>query len=128
DFVHKNQIYGSKSVVTRAVNAINKKDEPSGFIILLHEDVYHSLSLKDRTQMANACAYLVFNYYEIYETSWWDEWGPIVLIAVFIIVAVVVTVATGGAGIGILGSAEAIGAALGLTGTAALIVGATANV
>lgn len=126
NFVHKNQIYGSKSVITRAVDAIDD-DETSGFIILLHEDVYHSLSLVDRTQMATACAYLVFNFYEIYETSWWEDWGPIVLIVAFVVIAVVVTVATGGAGIGLLGSAEAVGGFLGLTGTAALIVGSAVN-
>lgn len=125
-FTHKNQIYGSKSVTTRAVNAIDD-DETSGFIILLHEDVYHSLSLVDRTQMATACAYIVINSYEVRKTSWWEDWGAIVLIIIVVIVTVVVTVATGGAGIGLLGSAEAVGGALGLTGTAALIVGTAAN-
>lgn len=126
DFTHKNQIYGSKSVITRAVDAIND-DETSGFIILLHEDLYHSLSLVDRTQMATACAYLVFNCYEVRKTNFWEDWGPIILIAAFVIAAVAITIATGGAGIGLLGSAEAVGAALGLSGTTALIVGATAN-
>lgn len=126
DFVHKNEIYGSKSVITHAVDAIDD-DETSGFIILLHEDVYHSLSLVDRTQMATACAYLVFNCYEVKKTNFWEDWGAIILVVAFIIISVAITVATGGAGIGLLGSAEAVGAALGFTGTAAIIVGATAN-
>src|SRR5690606_13572231 len=125
-FIHKNQIYENNSVITRATNAIND-EETSGFIIPLHEDVYHSLSLVDRTQMANACAYLVFNCYEVKKTNFWEDWAAIILTVIVIIVTVAITVATGGAGIGLLGSAEAVGTALGFTGTTAVIVGATVN-
>lgn len=125
-FTHKNQIYENNSVITRATDAIND-EETSGFIILLHEDVYHSLSLVDRTQMANACAYLVINCYEVKKTNFWEDWAAIILTVIVIIVTVAITVATGGAGIGLLGSAEAVGTALGFTGTTALIVGATVN-
>lgn len=126
DLVHKNEIYGDNSDDTKAVDAIDDEGT-SKFIVLLHEEIYHSFSLVERTQIAASCAYLVLNYYEVHEPDFWEEWLPIILTVAAIVLTVVITVVTGGAGIGLLGPAEAVGATLGFTGTTALIVGATVN-
>src|SRR5690606_8690314 len=126
DLVHKNEMYGNNSDDTQAGDAINDK-KTSKFIVLLHEEIYHSFSLVEQTHIATSCAYLVLNYYEVHELSFWEEWLPTIITVVIVILTVVITVATGGAGIGLLGPAEAVGASLGFTGTTALIVGATIN-
>lgn len=125
-FRHDNIIYENKSVVIYADEAL-RDDEESGFIIPFHEDVYHTMSLVDRTQMATACCFLVFNCYEVNKTSFWEDWGAVILIVAFVVIAVVVTIATGGAGAGLLGSAASVGASLGLSGVAAIAIGAAAN-
>lgn len=124
---HRNYIYENERVLTLAVEALQDGEE-SGFIIPLHEDVYHSISLKDRTQMATACCFLVFNCSAIRKTSFWEDFGVILVIILIIAVSVVVTIITGGTGtVGLLGSAEAVGTFFGATGTAALIIGAAVN-
>lgn len=125
---HRNLIYKNKAVHITAKEAL-EDDEESGFIVPLHEDIYKAMGMVDMTQMATACCLLVFNCYEIHKERWYETGlFKVLLILFIIIVSIIVTVATGGAaGIGILGSAQSVGTALGLSGTAALVAGAAIN-
>lgn len=121
---HRNIIYGTKSVWITAKEAIQDNEE-SGFIVSLHEDTYDDMGMVDRTQMATACCLLVFNCYSVRELKWYEEgWFKVLVMVVIIVVAVVVTVVTVGfGGPGAFAGAAAIGGAIGLTGTAAIIAG-----
>lgn len=124
---HSNTVYKGKSVGTSAKSALADADE-SGFLIPLHEDILKGMSLKDSTQMSTACTYIVFNCYTVTKQKWYQSsWFKIVIV----VVAIVITVVTAGAGspasAGLLGTAAAVGAALGFAGTIAIIVGTIAN-
>lgn len=121
---HHNRIYGKKSVDIDAVDALSDTDE-SGFIIPLEESTFKALSLLDATQMTTECCYIIFNCYKVVKKKWYQTGiFKIILFAAIIAVAVF----TAGAGtIGLLGSNLAVGSALGLTGTTAVMVGALAN-
>lgn len=123
---HRNTIYKGKAVSTSISKAMADPEE-SGFIIPLHEGVFRSLALKDATQMASACSYMVINTYEVTKQKWYQtSWFKIVLI----IVVIAVTVFTGGAGagsVGLLGTAAAVGASLGFAGAIGILVGTLAN-
>jgi hypothetical protein len=121
--VHYNRVYGRKYVTTYAEDALRDNDE-SGFIIPIHEGIYKEMSLKDATQMSTACCFMVFNSYEIVKQRWYERG---IFKVVLIVVAVVVAVYTGGLGAGLLGTAAGVGASLGFTGMAAIVVGAVAN-
>jgi len=130
----RNIIYKEKNVTITAKEALKHMDsthpdyEESGFLVPLHEDVYFSMSMVDRTQMGTACCFLVFNSYVVRKERWYETTlFKIILFVAVIIISVTITVLTGGAGIGIFGAAAEVGGALGLTGTAALIAGATIN-
>lgn len=125
---HRNLIYGGKAVEISGAEALGDTDE-SGFIIPLHEDVYKSLTIKDQTQMATACCFLVFNCYKVVKQKWYQT-GFFKLLLVIVVIAI--TYFTGGFGagsIGLLGANAAVGAMLGVAaGTvAATVVGAIAN-
>lgn len=124
---HRNLIYNGKSVDITGREAIEDPEE-SGFIIPLHEGIYRSMGMKDMTQMSTACSFMVLNCYQVVKEKWYQSgWFKIILI----VIVVVITIYTGGAGAstagGILGSNAAVGAAIGLSGTAALVAGAVAN-
>lgn len=120
---HKNKIYGGKSVTIDAEDALKDTDE-SGFIVPINRAIMAQMSVKDSTQMATACNIMVFNCYQVVKQKWYQSsWFKVVIV----VIAIVITVYTGGAGAGLLGTAEAVGTAIGLTGTAAVIVGAIAN-
>lgn len=122
----KNFVYDNASVDITAKEALADTDT-SGLIIPLHYPTLTSMSLKDANQLAVSNMYLIFNSYEVVETPWYAQgWFKFALV----VVIVTVTVLTGGAGaatVGLLGTNLAVGAALGLTGLAAIIVGAVAN-
>lgn len=120
---HNNKIYNGKSVGISAKDALNDKDE-SGFIIPINRDIYSSISLVDATQMSTACMFMVFNCYQVVKQKWYQSG---LFKVVLIIVIIVIAVYTGGAGAGLLGTAASVGAAVGLTGIAAIIVGTIAN-
>jgi len=123
--VHKNFVYGGEAVKLHAKEAINEVD-PSGFIIPLHYNTMKDLGLKDSTQMATANTNIVFNSYEIVKQKWYQ--GFIGMLIIFIVMIVVTVIfAPAGGGVGILGANAAIGAAMGLTGTAAILAGAIVN-
>lgn len=125
--VHKNYIYKGKYVETDAEDAM-KDAEESGFLVPLHYGVFRELSLVDATQLSTACCYLVLNSYLVKKTGFFQS-GFFKILLVIAVIAI--TVATGGAGAalgaGLLGSAASVGAAIGLTGTLAIIAGAVAN-
>lgn len=120
---HKNLIYGGKSVEITGREAILDPDE-SGFIVPLHEDVYRAISLRDGTQMATACCYMVFNCYEVVKQKWYQSG---IFKVILVVVTIVIAVYSGGAGAGLLGPAATVGASLGFTGMTAIIVGSVAN-
>jgi hypothetical protein len=118
--VHQNFIYDGKSVDIGITDAINDREE-SGFIIPLHEEIFRSTGLKDSTQMATACVYMVFNCYQVVKKKWYQSWWFSVIM---IIIIIVITWLTWGTGTGPATSAYgAIGGAIGLSGTAAVIAG-----
>lgn len=125
--IHRNYIYKGKYVEITGKDAISDVEE-SGFLVPVHFDTYAKMSIVDSTQMAMSCVYMVINTYVVKKTGFFGStFFKILLVAV----VVVITVATGGAGgfnLGILGSNAAVGAAIGLTGLAALVVGAVANI
>lgn len=123
----QNMIYGGKSVDISAWEGISDTKE-SGFLIPLHEESFKSTALVQSTQMSTACVFMVFNCYQVVKQKWYQSG----FFQIFIVIAViVVSVYTGGASAGssagLLGSSATVGATLGFTGTAALIVGAAAN-
>jgi len=126
NLTHTNAIYGGKTVVTTAIAALSDSSE-SPFIIPLNEEIYASMSLITSTQMATACCFLVFNSYTVVTAPWYTAgWFKVLLI----VVVIALSVATGGLGIGaggLLGTNLSVGMSLGLSGTAAAIVGAVAN-
>ena len=118
------QIYASGTTTFYAATELANASE-SAFLIPLNYNVYTNMPLKDATQMATACCYLVFNSYMITSTPWYDSgWFKVLLI----VVGIAITVVTGGlGGIGLLGSNLAVGMLLGLSGVAAAILGAVVN-
>ncbi|AXH72020.1 MAG: hypothetical protein [Podoviridae sp. ctda_1] len=124
---HWNLIYNGKTVHTDAKEALADTDE-SGFIVPLHEGIYRAMSLKKSTQMSTACVFLVFNCYTVKKKKWYQTG---IFQIIIIIVIIVISIYSGGAGGaaagGLLGTNAAVGAAIGLTGMAAIIVGAIAN-
>ncbi|QDH84724.1 hypothetical protein KMC57_gp59 [Achromobacter phage vB_AxyP_19-32_Axy24] len=120
---HKNRVYDGKSVDIDGREALGDAEE-SGFIIPLHEDIFRSMPLVRSTQMATASNYLVLNSYKKVKKKWYQTG---IFQVVVIVVITVITIYSGGAGAGLLGANVAVGAALGFTGLAALIVGAIAN-
>ncbi|MNF31600.1 hypothetical protein D3C84_123670 [compost metagenome] len=124
---HVNIVYGGKGVDIYAKEALADTEE-SGFLIPLHEGILRSMSLKDSTQMTTACTYIVFNCYKVTKQRWYSSsWFKIVLIVAAIVITVVTLGSGAPAGAGLLGTAAAVGAALGFAGTVAIIVGTIAN-
>ena len=121
--VHRNFIYGVDSVFITAAEALADLDE-SGFIIPLNEDLYKAMGMKDKTQMATASCFLVFNSYQIVKQKWYQT---DLFKFLLIVVAVVVTVLFPPAGAAAKAAAVATGTALGFSGATALIIGFIVN-
>ena len=122
--VHRNFIYGGKSVKITAKEALEDSEE-SGFLVPLHYATFRAMRLVDSTQMSTACVFLVINCYVKQKKKWWQS-GIFAVIFV-IVVAVISVMFTGGSGLGLLGSHMAVGSSIGLTGMGAAIVGSIAN-
>lgn len=99
-------------------------DTESPFIIPLEEIIYDEMGMVDRTQMATACCFLVFNSYEIDREEWYETTlFKVIAIVLIIALTVVLTVTSGPVGLGVGGKAAfgvLVGA--GLSTTAALVV------
>lgn len=123
---HHNPIYDGKAVTISGNEALADVEE-SGFIIPLHSEVFRGMSLVDSTQLATSCMYLVINTYQSRKKKWYESgWFKFILV----VVAIIVTISTGGftaTGAGLLGTNGAVGTTLGLSGTAAVIAGVAAN-
>jgi hypothetical protein len=124
--VFDNQIYNGKSVTITAAEAFDDEDE-SGFLVPLHYETLREMSLVASTQLASTCAFLVFNCYQVVKTKWYQSFIFKVFVFVVIIAISVATGGIGAAGLGVLGTNMAVGTALGLSGTLAIIAGAVAN-
>ena len=123
DLTYKNFIYGSLAVTYTGKEALESTEE-SGFIIPLHEGIYKGMGVKDNTQMATACSFLVFNSYLEVKTPWYATTAFKVLL---IVVIVVITIIAPPAGAVATKAAMATGTFLGLSGTAALVAGFIVN-
>ena len=120
--MHSNYVYGSHAVHITAAEAFADTGE-SPFLVPLHFPTVKEMGINELEDLSRNCSYLLINSYEVVRTSWWQDnlrW-------IIAIIAVVVIVATGGAGVGLLGSHLSVGTAVGLTGTAAVIAGAVIN-
>lgn len=122
--VHRNFIYGGKSVKITAKEALEDGEE-SGFLVPLHYATFRAMRLVDSTQMSTACVFLVINCYVKQKKKWWQS--SIFMVIFVIVVAVVSVLLTGGTGVGLLGSHMSVGSSLGLTGMGAAIAGSIAN-
>jgi hypothetical protein len=121
---HENLIYKDKEVRITGGEAL-VDDEESGFLVPIHYGTLKKMSLVDSTQMMTASNYLVFNSYEVVKQKWYQTWWFKVLLFVVVIAITVITM--GAAAPGLLGTALAVGTAVGLTGLAAVIAGAVIN-
>lgn len=121
---HRNWIYNGKYSEISAKEAIESIDE-SGFIVPLHDQIFRETSLISSTQMTTACVYIVINCYKVVKQNFFETWFFKILLVVGI--AILTGGLGGGATIGLLGANAAIGAAIGLTGMTAVIVGSIAN-
>lgn len=120
---HSNLVYNGKAINISAYEALDAADE-SGFIIPLQSQAFRDMGMKDMTQMSNACAYVVLNCYTEVKQKWYETG---VFQVIVIIIIIIIAVYSGGTGAGLLGTNAGVGASLGFTGTAAIIVGAIAN-
>jgi len=120
--MHSNYVYGSHAVhITAAEAFADSKESP--FLVPLHYPTVKEMGINQLEDLSRNCTYLLVNSYQVVRTSWWqDNFRWIVAI-----VAIVITVATGGLGAGVLGTNLSVGTAVGLTGTAAIIAGAVIN-
>lgn len=125
--VSENYIYGGKSVIINSTEAIEDIEE-SGFFIPLHYPTMNDMNIVDYTQFCTSNTHILFNSYSITKQRWYERGiFKILLVIVIIIISVVVFPGAFAGGAGILGGNLAIGTALGLTGTAALVAGVVAN-
>lgn len=124
---HDNLIYNNKSVTITATEALLDNEE-SGFLLPIHYTTYREMSLVDATQLGTQTSFMVLNSYKVVKKKWYQT-GFFKLVVFVAVIAV--SVLTAGAGsapaAGLLGSASAVGASIGLSGALGLIVGAIAN-
>jgi len=121
--IHKNFVYKKKYVETTLREGLDDTED-SGFIVPLHYPTYKSMSIVDSTQMSTACTFLVFNSYVIKKTG---LLGSLFFKILLIIVIIIVIVYAPQLAPQLVSAASATGAAVGLTGVTALVVGAAIN-
>lgn len=124
--MYANRIYDGKEVKISAYDAL-MDDGESSFIIPINYTLLNSLSLVESTQLSTSCSYLLINVYDKRKKKWYETNAFKVLL---VIVAVAITIYTGGLGgssIGVLGTNLSVGAALGFQGLAAVLIGAAVN-
>lgn len=125
--VSQNYIYGGKAVTITSTEALNDSEE-SGFLVPLHYPTMLDMNIVDYTQLCTSNSHILFNSYEVTKQKWYQRsLFKIFLVIAIIIIAVVVFPGAFAGGGGILGGNLAVGTALGLTGTAALVAGVVAN-
>lgn len=120
---HQNYVYNGKSITISAKEALADTDE-SGFYIPIENSFLQKTSLISTTQLSTTSTLLVLNCYQVVKQKWYQTG----LFKVILVIAIIIiTIYTGGAGVGLLGTAASVGAAVGLAGVAAIIVGTIAN-
>lgn len=124
--VHENYVYDGLKVTINSSEALLDVEE-SGFLIPMHNPTMKAMSLVDSTQVAMENTFIVFNAYTVTVQPWYTVGIFQVLIGVAIAVATVFFAPAGAITGGILGTNVAVGGAIGLSGTTALLVGAAAN-
>lgn len=124
---HENYIYGGKCVKITTDEALDDPDD-SGFLVPLHMPTVKEAGLVSSTQLATANTYIVFNSYQIVKKKWYQTFlGMIFIIIIVVIAAALIAPNLVGGMSGFLGTNAAVGAGLGLTGTASIVAGAVAN-
>lgn len=124
--MYYNNVYSGKKVTVSAYNALVDSEE-SDFLVPISVNLYNQLSTVDSTQLATSCSYLLINVYERKKKKWYQTG---LFKVVLVVLAVVITVYTGGLGassVGVLGTNISVGASLGFQGLAAVLVGAAVN-
>lgn len=126
--VHSNLVYKNKSVVSWAYDN-HKGAEESPFFVPLHLPTLRKLNKKDQNQLAYCSRLLVLNSYQKVKVRWYQRGIFKVVFTIALIAASFVIMGPAGlaAAPGVLGTNIAVGTALGLAGTAAIIAGAVAN-
>lgn len=119
--IHKNHVYGGKSVEITAGEALGDSEE-SGFFIPLHYETLKAMSLVDSTQLALVSSQLVMNSYLVKKTSFLKTLLTIVIIIAIVVVATAVFGPSGGVGVG-----ATVAAAIGASGLVALIISVAIN-
>jgi len=124
---HENYVYEENKEVTPATEAIGNTRSP--FLVPLHEPTLESFGMSQRAALASTSSYLVFNAYEIVDIPWYaTKFFKIILIAAsFLLPYVFAPIANLATAAGVLGTNIAVGTAIGLTGTAAIVAGAAVN-
>lgn len=124
---HENYIYGGKCVKITTNEAIDDPDD-SGFLIPLHMPTVKEAGLVSSTQLATANTYIVFNSYQVVKKKWYQTFlGMLFIIIIVVVAAALIAPNLVGGMSGFLGTNAAVGAGLGLTGTASIVAGAVAN-
>lgn len=125
--IHQNFIYGGKYVQISAHEAIDDVGA-SGFLVPLHAPTLKDMGMVDLTQLAMSNTYLVFNSYQVTKTYWYQTFlGQLFIIFLIVVVSVIISPAAFAGVSGAFGTNLAVGSALGLAGTAAIVAGAVAN-
>ena len=124
---HENYVYEEHKEITRASDALGNPTSP--FLVPLHEPTLDNIGMSKRASLASTSSYLVFNAYEEVHVPWYaTPFFKILLIAASFLLPYVFApisgLATAG---GVLGTNLAVGTIIGLTGTAAIVAGAAAN-
>lgn len=124
-----NYVYANKSVVIQAYDEVNNNEEESGLFFPLHYPTMLNLSMKDQNQLSYSSRLLILNSYVRKKVRWYQRgiFKVIFSIAVIVISMMVMGPAGFASAPGILGTNMAVGAALGLSGMAAIIAGAVVN-
>lgn len=123
---YRNVVYQGKSVNITGREALDDEEE-SGFIVPLHVNMFRSMPLTQSTQMSQACGYMVLNCWHVTKKRWYQRGVFQVILVVAIVVVFVYTGYFSAEGAGALGTNASVGAALGFTGTAAIVAGVIAN-
>lgn len=125
--VHRNYIYGGKYVLITAHDALDDNDT-SGFLLPLHNPTFKAMSLVDSTQLSLSNSFLIFNSYEVVKKKWYQTFiGMLLIIVVVVVISVLIGPSAMSGAVGFFGANAAVGASLGLSGTAAIIAGAVTN-
>lgn len=125
--VHRNFIYGGKSVNTYLIDTLTDVED-SPFIIPMHYPTMKAVGLKTTTQMSMSNAWLTFNSYTVVKQKWYKRFlGMLTLIITIVVAVVLFNPALAAGAVGIFGANAAVGATLGFTGISATLAGAAAN-